>query len=101
MPDGKLELPRGQRIQEIRTRKREERMRAEANAARRGAALRGRARARGRHHPAPATAGVRLLRAPVGLVRAANGPADRVPRDRVRAGHRGFAAGELELSARS
>ena len=42
VPEGKLEVPHGQRIQEIRARKREERMRAEANAARRGAALRGR-----------------------------------------------------------
>ena len=42
VPDGKLEIPRAQRIAEIRARKREERQRAEANAARRGAALRGR-----------------------------------------------------------
>ena len=45
VPDGKLEIPRAQRIAEIRARKREERQRAEANAARRGAALRGRGRA--------------------------------------------------------
>ena len=50
VPEGKLEIPIGQRIQEIRARKREERMRADANAARRGAALRGRG-------PAPRAAG--------------------------------------------
>jgi ATP-dependent RNA helicase RhlE len=42
--EGQLEVPRGQRIAEIRARKREERQRAEANAARRGAALRNRGR---------------------------------------------------------
>jgi ATP-dependent RNA helicase RhlE len=40
--DEKLEIPIAQRIAEIRKRKRDERQRAEANAARRGAALRGR-----------------------------------------------------------
>lgn len=39
-PSGPLELPRAQRIAEIRARKREERRRADANAARRGATLR-------------------------------------------------------------
>jgi ATP-dependent RNA helicase RhlE len=43
-PEGQLEVPRGQRIAEIRARKREERQRAEANAARRSAALRNRGR---------------------------------------------------------
>jgi ATP-dependent RNA helicase RhlE len=43
-PEGQLEVPHGQRIAEIRARKREERQRAEANAARRGAALRTRGR---------------------------------------------------------
>jgi ATP-dependent RNA helicase RhlE len=42
--EGQLEIPRGQRIAEIRARKREERQRAEAHAARRGAALRNRGR---------------------------------------------------------
>jgi ATP-dependent RNA helicase RhlE len=42
--EGQLEVPRAQRIAEIRARKREERQRAEANAARRGAALRTRGR---------------------------------------------------------
>jgi ATP-dependent RNA helicase RhlE len=50
-PDGQLEIPRGQRIAEIRARKREERQRADANAARRAAALRNRGRA-----PAPPAA---------------------------------------------
>jgi ATP-dependent RNA helicase RhlE len=40
--DGQLEVPLSQRIAEIRARKRQERQRADANAARRGAALRGR-----------------------------------------------------------
>jgi len=39
--EGQLEVPRAQRIAEIRARKREERQRAEVNAARRAAALRG------------------------------------------------------------
>jgi ATP-dependent RNA helicase RhlE len=39
-PQGKLEIPLAQRIAEIRARKREERARAEINAARRGAAVR-------------------------------------------------------------
>jgi ATP-dependent RNA helicase RhlE len=43
-PEGQLEMPRAQRIAEIRARKRQERQRAETNAARRGAALRGRGR---------------------------------------------------------
>jgi ATP-dependent RNA helicase RhlE len=44
VPEGKLEVPHAQRIAEIRARKREERQRAEANAARRGAVLRSRGR---------------------------------------------------------
>ena len=51
-PDGKLEVPLAQRIAEIRARKREERQRAEANAARRGAAVRNKGRA-----PQPARSG--------------------------------------------
>jgi ATP-dependent RNA helicase RhlE len=43
--DGQLEVPRAQRIAEIRARKREERQRAAANAARRAAALRSPGRA--------------------------------------------------------
>ena len=45
VPRESLEVPRTQRIAEIRARKREERQRADANAARRGAALRTRGRA--------------------------------------------------------
>jgi ATP-dependent RNA helicase RhlE len=48
-PREALEVPRAQRIAEIRARKKEERQRAEANAARRAAALRGRGRG---HTPA-------------------------------------------------
>src|SRR5688572_25717178 len=50
-PEGKLEVPHAQRIAEIRARKREERRRAEANAARRGAAL----RTRGGRAPQPSS----------------------------------------------
>jgi ATP-dependent RNA helicase RhlE len=54
--EGQLEVPRAQRIAEIRARKREERQRAEANAARRAAALRNRGRA---PQPQPASAPAR------------------------------------------
>ncbi|HVL67419.1 MAG TPA: DEAD/DEAH box helicase [Vicinamibacterales bacterium] len=50
---GELEVPRAQRIAEIRARKREERQRAEANAARRAAALRNRGQAATPQRSAP------------------------------------------------
>lgn len=59
VPREGLEVPRAQRIAEIRARKKEERQRAEANAARRGAVLRGRGGPRGqpaRSGAAPAAA---------------------------------------------
>jgi ATP-dependent RNA helicase RhlE len=54
VPRESLEVPRAQRIAEIRARKKEERQRAEANAARRGAALRTRGKAAPSQPSAPA-----------------------------------------------
>jgi ATP-dependent RNA helicase RhlE len=54
VPRESLEVPHAQRIAEIRARKKEERLRAQANAARRGAALRTRGRTPAPQPPAPA-----------------------------------------------
>ena len=73
VPRESLEVPRGQRIAEIRARKKEERQRAEANAARRSAALRTRGRA---SQPPPAPAAPAENRPP------GNRPPRRRPRGR-------------------